>query len=94
MRVIIATGGKYSDYSIKAVLEWLRGTPEEARDIWLEAHPEQRKEYEFEEYEFISWLISEGYAQDLEAEELHLEDYSSVEEWERRPYARESGRLG
>ena len=87
--VTIVTDGDDSDYMVLAVLEWLRPeTPEQARDLWLEIHPDQRKGCSFESYSFLAWLVANGYAIDLEAQELHLSDYSGLRAWKRKPFRR------
>lgn len=90
MNVIIATEGEYSDYSVRALLNWLSDkTPEEAREAYLEKNPKQREYYSFNTDMFISWLIIEGYAEELQAQELHIGDYGSVGHWKRTKF--ESG---
>ena len=82
------TSGAYSDYQVVAVLEWIGSeNPEQARDRYLAERPDQKEKYGFTGSKFVSFLVREGLAQDLEAEELHLDNYGDISEgWERNDY--------
>lgn len=78
--VVIATAGAYSDYNVVAILEWLtEKTPAVCKDEFLEAFPEARERYLFDGYQFVGWLVRQGYAQDLPAIEMHTDDYGDAD---------------
>lgn len=78
--VVIATAGANSDYHVVAILEWLtEKTPAACKDEFLEAFPTARERYEFDGYQFVGWLVRQGYAQDLPAIEMHTDDYGDAD---------------
>jgi hypothetical protein len=69
--LLVVTSGSHSDYGIVAVFEWLGGkTPEVARDEWLAVDPKRRVKFAELEDQFLAWLVRQGYAQDIDVEEL------------------------
>lgn len=86
--VILISSGEYSDYNVVAIVNWLRDdvTPEQARDLFIGPEPRDENDYsQIDGYEFAAWLNKEGYTQDIEAEELHVESYGRLREWHRGP---------
>lgn len=74
-KIMITTMGEYSNYQVLAVLNWLSDdTPKAARDRYLQvALRDQNGELPWTEYsDFLGWLVTEGYAEELEADELYL----------------------
>ena len=87
--VILISSGAYSDYMVIAVVHWLRDdvTPEQARDLYLGPGPHDKEAYaEIDGHKFAGWLNRNGYTEDIEAEELHVEEYGRISEWKREPF--------
>jgi hypothetical protein len=77
--LIIITSGEYSDYNIQFVGKTISSFDAEAMlEAWLTEHPDQRKDYNFNEYEFLAYLMASGLFQELHPVEWHLSDYSTV----------------
>jgi hypothetical protein len=71
--------GEYSDYYVRGVFRAKEDIDAETlRGRWLIAHPEQRKDYNFEEDEFLAWAASLGLMEPLDCYEWHLADYGCV----------------
>lgn len=80
--VVVVSSGAYSDYGIHGIYRLTQDIdPDGLCEQWLEIHPDLRKEYEFDEYDFIAWVLKEhGEAfEQIEAVEWHLGDYGNLE---------------
>jgi len=76
------TAGRYSSY---CVIEWAKVLKDFSKKRlltkFLELHPEQREEYSGEFDKFVTWIVSEGYAEIVPdpGKEWHLGDYSTFD---------------
>lgn len=86
MNVLLVSQGDYSDYNVITVVDWVSDkTPEQARDVYLDQYPRQRGDYKFKPYAFVGWLTRNGYANEIECEELLIQTYGRVDtEWKRQ----------
>lgn len=87
--VILISSGAYSNYMVIAIVNWLRAdvTPEQARDLYLGPEPRDEDAYaEINGHKFAGWLNRNGYTEDVEAEELHVEEYGRTSEWQRKRF--------
>lgn len=73
------TSGAYSDFTVQGVFRALAEIDvERLRDEWLQAHPEQRETYSFNDRGFLSSMAS--LMEPIECWELHLCDYANAAE--------------
>ena len=73
------TSGCYSDFTVHGVFRALAEIDVEClRAEWLEAHPEQREHYRFNDSGFLTSMAS--LMESVESWELHLCDYSNADE--------------
>jgi hypothetical protein len=74
------TTGEYSDYSVHGVFRALQDIdPRALSKRYLSEHPDQAKEYHFEESQFLGWLAREGVIETVDSYEWHLSNYSTIE---------------
>jgi hypothetical protein len=72
------TTGQYSEYSVTGLFKALKSI-----DIstlfkqWLEEHPEQAGFFNLNAYEFIAWVTKEGYLEQVDCYEWHVDDNPS-----------------
>jgi hypothetical protein len=73
------TSGCYSDFMVQGVfLARAEIDVERLRDEWLAAHPEQNKQYSFNDSGFLASMAA--LMEPIESWELHLCDYSNADE--------------
>ena len=73
------TSGCYSDFTVQGVFRALAEIDvERLRAEWLEAHPEQRGQYKFNDSGFLTSIAS--LMEPVKSWELHLCDYSNADE--------------
>jgi hypothetical protein len=72
--------GEYSDYFIQGVF---RATKEinvdELTKTYLAENPRQRKEFEFNDSQFLGWVARQGFLEPIDCYEWHLSEYGKVE---------------
>ena len=82
-RLLIFTEGEYSDFHIAAVCTAVKDFDVgDVRNLYLLAYPDQKKEYEFSEYQFIAWLVSAGYVKDTSCTEFHVGSYGEFKPYQ------------
>lgn len=76
---IVFSTGEYSDYYIQGTFRALRDIdPEAELEAWLQEHPEQRKDNNFDSCRFLAWIISGGLVEPTDYVEWHLDDYGKA----------------
>jgi len=79
-RLMMLTAGAYSDYGVLCVVDWLSDVePRLALCAFLDAHPEQKEPYHFEDDQFVAWLLANGYAEEVHTDEFHVGDYGTAD---------------
>jgi len=77
--LFIITTGAYSDYGISGKFKAEKDFDFDAvLKAWLEAHPDEQKEYSFSSHKFLEHLESEGFVSVAHILTLHLSDYACV----------------
>lgn len=80
--LFIVTSGVYSNYEVVTLCKARQDIDMDSlRTEYLKMYPEEAKEYLFEEFKFTKWLLVDvNIAEELTYAELHLTDYSTVNE--------------
>jgi hypothetical protein len=77
--IFTVTSGEYSDFMVHGVFRALGEIDTEAlRDKYLTDFPVQAEPYEFDESEFLVFLVRHGLMEQIESWELYLGAYSNV----------------
>jgi len=60
--------GQCSDYDVHGAFRAIKDIDAEAlRSLWLETHPEQKENYEFNASEFLGWVTRLGFLEPLDS---------------------------
>ena len=78
--VFILSEGEYSNYDPIAVCRAKRDFEIDAvMQEYLDQHPKQKEDYNFQPYEFAKWLIlDKDFAEDLNFREFHVGAYNTA----------------
>jgi len=78
--------GEYSDYSVHGVFRALKDIdPQKLADDWLEKHPDEARDFGFNESKFLGEAFRAGLFEHVPSFEWHLCDYSRISEMEVTP---------
>ena len=78
--ILLLSSGDYEDYRVNGVVKVLKDfITKEVQQRYLEEFPKQKEESYLEEYNFVDWLVSNGYCEFLPNREWHFASYSSFE---------------
>jgi hypothetical protein len=89
------TTGVYSDYTVHGVFKALKDINiEELKSKWAYDHPEELNSYNFKEFKFFGSLFKDKYFECVDSVELHLGDYSRIEEVGIRSFKNNEIKLG
>lgn len=70
---------RVSTFCVNAVFNWLSDVePNVAIRRYLIEHEIQREDYKFECYQFLAWLVRNGYAEDFDIETFHTDSSGCV----------------
>lgn len=85
-KLLCVDSGAYSEYSVRGFFVVLRDfDPAGELAAHLDANPEQRKDYCFQEDSFLAALLAKGLLLEVEYGTLYLTGYSSHEEFRFTP---------
>lgn len=77
-KLLCVDRGEYSDYNVTGFFVALRDfDPRAELDEFLNAHPEQREDYSFEQDMFLAALLAKGLLLEVDYGTLYLGTYSS-----------------
>lgn len=78
---LLISQGEYSDYGISGLFKTLKEIdPNLMIRGWLEANPDQKDQYSFDHYAFVSWLVSIDFLEEVTHWTWHTNNYSSSNE--------------
>ena len=85
-KLMCVDSGAYSDYQVRGFFVVLRDfDPHAELSTYLDANPEQQKDYHFKEDGFLAALLAKGLLMEVEYGTIYLTGYSSHKEFEFTP---------
>lgn len=80
-QLLLLSSGEYSDYGPIALTRTLKDfSANEALQEYLNEFPSQRDAYCAKQMQFVAWLSSHGFIEDIEYTEWNIGCYSNLEE--------------